>query len=136
MVIIYLAIVQKQQRSQLSIDSFQPDSSDFLATSDALPGQGVATAASFIFGPLGDNGGPTQTHPLVIDSPALDVILVNALTTCPESDQRGQSRRINRCDIGAFEAQAGEVLPPPSTNQQESCYVIPLANGKVVHFCL
>lgn len=52
-------------------------------------------------GLLRDNGGPTQTMALGVDSPALDVA-VDA--NCPTSDQRGVSRpQGSRCDIGAFE---------------------------------
>ncbi|NER20286.1 MAG: hypothetical protein F6J96_06060 [Symploca sp. SIO1C2] len=55
--------------------------------------------------PLGDYGGPTQTHALLPDSPALDVgdnAQLMGLTT----DQRGAVRIINTTvDIGAFEFQ-------------------------------
>ncbi len=50
-------------------------------------------------GALGDNGGPTRTHALAADSPAVD-----AGQTCPATDQRGVARpQAGACDIGAFE---------------------------------
>ena len=64
--------------------------------------------------PLADNGGPTQTHGLANDSPALDAgnpaTPGISETACPETDQRGFLRpqdgdddSIAVCDIGAFE---------------------------------
>ncbi len=50
-------------------------------------------------GPLADNGGPTQTHALLADSPALE-----AGSTSATTDQRGLPRG-ETPDIGAFEAQ-------------------------------
>jgi len=53
-----------------------------------------------LVGALADNGGPTQTHALLVGSPAIDA----AGTPCPATDQRGVSRpRGAACDIGAFE---------------------------------
>ena len=74
-------------------------------------GDQVGTGANPInplLGPLADNGGPTQTHALLPNSPAIDAAdpagcadaQGNPLTT----DQRGQPRPHGpRCDIGAFE---------------------------------
>jgi hypothetical protein len=69
-------------------------------------------------GPLADNGGPTQTVPLLYGSPAIDTADV---TVCPATDQRGITRLSDgngdgnpRCDIGAYEA-ATPPLPPPTT---------------------
>jgi hypothetical protein len=55
-------------------------------------------------GALADNGGPTLTHALPPDSPAVDAGVCGTLLT----DQRGESRPgqgSTRCDAGAFEAQ-------------------------------
>ena len=50
------------------------------------------------------NGGPTPTHALLADSPALNA---GVLSGCPATDQRGVTRpRGGRCDIGAFEVPA------------------------------
>ena len=50
--------------------------------------------------PLAGNGGPTPTHGLQPDSPAIDT----AQGTCPSTDQRGEARPSGfACDIGAFE---------------------------------
>ena len=50
--------------------------------------------------PLADNGGPTRTHAISLDSPA-----VNAGMTALAIDQRGAERR-RTPDIGAFESDA------------------------------
>lgn len=53
-------------------------------------------------GPLLDNGGPTFTHALLRDSPALDVVPVSA---CAAKDQRGATRPQGAaCDLGAYES--------------------------------
>jgi len=60
--------------------------------------------------PLADNGGPTLTHALNPDSPAVDA---GDNSTCPGKDQRGAERPVNGvCDIGAYEF--GGELPTPS----------------------
>lgn len=56
-----------------------------------------------LLGPLADNGGPTQTVAITIDSPAY-----NAAddAVCPPTDERDVPRpAAGRCDIGAFEVQ-------------------------------
>ena len=52
-----------------------------------------------LIGFLADNGGPTQTHALLLGSPAIDA--ANA-AVCPATDQRGVARG-TACDVGAFE---------------------------------
>ncbi len=57
-----------------------------------------------LLGPLGNNGGPTQTMALLQGSPAIDQV---ALSSCPATDQRGYVRPDNSestCDIGAYES--------------------------------
>ena len=57
---------------------------------------------------LKDNGGPTRTHALLPDSPAL-----NAGVTTLTTDQRGVARpQGNAPDIGAFESQGAAVETP------------------------
>ncbi len=58
-----------------------------------------------LLGPLADNGGPTMTHALLPDSPAID-----AGSCTVDADQRGVARPqdgnsdgVAQCDIGAFE---------------------------------
>ena len=68
-------------------------------------GQGAGLA------PLGNNGGPTETHGLAKNSPALEK---GDGSTCPDYDQRGVSRPQGanigaNCDIGAFERKANEM---------------------------
>jgi len=65
-------------------------------------------------GGLASNGGLTQTHALLVTSPAIDTanpaIVGSGADACPTMDQRGVTRPIdgdivlgNRCDIGAYE---------------------------------
>ena len=59
-------------------------------------------------GPLQDNGGPTETHALGVDSVAVDEIPVEACVQADceplTTDQRGEPRA-SICDVGAFEVQ-------------------------------
>ncbi len=75
--------------------------------SGSLPGSNNITGQDPKLAPLGDYGGPTQTHALLCGSPAIDsgsnqlVAVGCSLTT----DQRGSARIVNSLvDIGAFEA--------------------------------
>jgi hypothetical protein len=62
-----------------------------------------------LLGTLGSDGGPTQTIPLLVGSPAIGHgdITANgcASATVNHKDQRGFPRAANRCAIGAFEPQ-------------------------------
>jgi len=72
----------------------------------AAEGDRIGTAAQPIdamLGPLGANGGPTDTHALLEGSPAIDRGS-GRNASCPITDQRGVSRsRSVACDIGAYE---------------------------------
>jgi CSLREA domain-containing protein len=67
-----------------------------------------------LLGPLADNGGPTMTHSLLAESPAIDAFACgnsDDLPACLASDQRGVRRpqdgngdHVRRHDIGALEA--------------------------------
>ncbi len=57
---------------------------------------------SVMLAPLGNYGGPTLTHMLKPGSPAIDF---GTNTGCPSDDQRGKSRLVNTCDVGAVERQ-------------------------------
>ncbi len=66
-------------------------------------------------GPLQNNGGPTPTHALLLDSPAIDTGNPagpgSSGNACAAIDQRGVSRpQRKQCDIGAYE------FPNPSLN--------------------
>ena len=66
-----------------------------------LTAQGDLVNTSGLLQPLRDNGGPTWTHALRTDSPAIDAADLGA---CPKTDQRGVIRPYGSgCDIGAFE---------------------------------
>lgn len=88
------------------------------------------TIAEPMLGELTDNGGPTQTLPLLLGSPAIDT---GSNTICAASpinhlDQRGETRPIDgngnaiaTCDIGAYEYRPdispfAPVLQTPSNN--------------------
>ena len=99
---------------------------------------GVADAK---LGPLTNNGGPTQTHALLPNSPAFDAgdpCVVN-VTHCSESntsriltDQRGLARNVDgpdantslMVDIGAFEAQRQLADLPDSTINEDASLTV------------
>ncbi|MGQ0621509.1 MAG: choice-of-anchor Q domain-containing protein [Panacagrimonas sp.] len=91
--------------SAQAFDGFVPGASDLTATSDGTD----PTALANILAPtLEDNGGPTRTHALVEDGPAVDA----AGNECSNADQRGVARPQGiACDIGAFEAE-DDATPP------------------------
>lgn len=78
-----------------------------------------------LLGPLEDNGGPTPTHAPTVGSGLNRAGDLSICTTPPIAglDQRGETRGINACSIGAVE------LPDES-----SFFVVPTANGKSVIF--
>lgn len=91
-----------------SVASKQITGSNNLITATAnFVAPGTLTACPRL-GNLSDNGGPTQTIPLLVGSPALNVGAANGQAT----DQRGTSfpRTVGSgTDIGAYERQAGVV---------------------------
>ena len=83
---------------------------------------GVPVAS--VLKPLANNGGATQTHALVAGSPAINggdqaQCVANNIIT----DQRGIERD-SVCDLGAYEF------------EDDGCFVVKAANGKVLAFCL
>ncbi len=102
---------------------FTPSSTEnIIATYDG----NQPTALRSILGALQNNGGSTQTHALVANSPAINAANNGA---CPATDQREETRD-NQCDIGAFEFIEEEPI------EEESFFVVPLPNGKSVIFSL
>jgi hypothetical protein len=82
-----------------------------------LTGPGDQINTDPLLGPLQDNGGPTFTHALLLDSPAIDAG-DPSFTPPPWYDQRGPvfwRVRNNRIDIGSFEVQNGPALTPTPT---------------------
>jgi hypothetical protein len=80
------------------------------STDSSCPGFTQVTPGELDLGDLGDNGGPTQTHPLLAGSVAIDAATdctrVDGSTPVTE-DQRGEARpQGSACDSGAFEASA------------------------------
>jgi CSLREA domain-containing protein len=67
----------------------------------------VSTPVDPGLGPLENNGGPTDTHPIGLNSPAVDTG-----SACEPGDQRGFARRGN-CDIGSYEFGNDPGLAPP-----------------------
>jgi hypothetical protein len=81
------------------------------------PANGSMPNTDPLLGPLQDNGGPTWTHALLFNSPAIDA---GDPVNCPPTDQRGVARPIDGdsdgaavCDSGAveFELIWGAYLP-------------------------
>lgn len=71
---------------------------------------------------LSNNGGPTMTHALVSNSPAIEM---GNSVTCLATDQTGKSRGSGACDLGSIQF-----------IEETSCFVIPIPNQKLVAFCL
>ncbi len=80
------------------------NSNNLIADGSCTP----ALSGDPLLGPLQDNGGPTQTHALLVNSPARDS---GDDITCEATDQRGTARpqdgngdSVATCDMGAYEA--------------------------------
>jgi hypothetical protein len=82
-----------------------------------LNGPGDQINTDPMLGPLQNNGGPTFTHELLTDSPAIDAGDPN-FTPPPYYDQRGPvfwRLRNGRIDVGSFEVQVGTTPSPTPT---------------------
>lgn len=92
--------VMSQGTNLLSID--EPLDGEMVCLTDPPDLVGTATdPLDPLLGPLADNGGPTPTHALLLDSPALDAASDQGETV----DQRNVTRpQGSAFDIGAFEA--------------------------------
>lgn len=98
----------------------------------ALIGPGDITAADPGLGPLADNGGPTWTHALLPESPAIDAGDNGA---CPTTDQRGATRPADgdgdgtaTCDVGAYEFGPPET-PTPAPSPSPTPSALPRTGG-------
>ena len=66
------------------------------------------TEGELNLGPLQDNGGPTETHALLLGSVAIDAIPADMCEVT--EDQRGVTRpQGTMCDVGAFELEEGSL---------------------------
>ena len=73
-----------------------------------------------LLGPLQDNGGPTETHALLVGSPA-----INAGDASLTVDQRGFARPVGPAtDIGAYELNTAPVAVNDSANTNEDAAVV------------
>jgi len=68
-------------------------------------------------GPLADNGGPTQTHALLVGSPAQEKAVCTDVDPCPPVDQR----RIDRPQFAGFDAGAYESELAPGGGGTQRC---------------
>src|SRR5690606_29126136 len=99
-----------------------------------VAGAGDLLDTAPLLGPLASNGGTTQTHALLANSPAIDAGDNAGCAAAPVNgvDQRGTVRPQGAaCDIGAYEAAATaieEELPPTIT------LVIPPGGGVLQRF--
>jgi hypothetical protein len=126
------------------VDFVEGTTNSFVSRGYNLIGDGNATGAFNQTGdttgvtdpgldPLDSYGGPTQTHRLQSDSPAIDVILpgTNGCGTTFTEDQRGVSRpQGSACDIGSFELEESDTEAPRviSTFPRNGGEVGPAAN--------
>ena len=88
------------------------DGGDNISSDDSFPftAAGSRNNTDPMLGPLGNYGGPTQTMPLLVGSPAIDAA---SSTVFPPTDQRGVPRPYGLApDIGAF-----EYVPPNGAPQ-------------------
>jgi CSLREA domain-containing protein len=97
----------------------QAISSTFTLVSDnscGISGSGNLPNTPANLGPLANNGGPTQTHALLLGSAALDA----KPAPCPQTlDQRNLPRpQPPACDLGAFELQVPFLAPPSGVSAQ------------------
>jgi hypothetical protein len=103
----------------------------------SLTGPGDRNNIDPRLGPLANNGGQTDTHALLADSPAVDA---GSNTGCPATDQRGVARPIDGtgrgvaiCDIGAVEYQpppfAATRTPTPTVTPARTVTATPTATG-------
>lgn len=80
---------------------------------------------------LASNGGPTQTHALIVSlsNPALNAISSgtnNCGTTPFDLDQRGEARPYTaNCDMGAYEAQSVPATPTPTLTPTPTDTLVP-----------
>lgn len=103
------ALCSKPLDATASTHDFATDAS---CGNDALVGGMPVAATALALAPLGDNGGPTQTHALLPGSAAIDSGDDDACAAAPVAslDQRGHLRPQDgdgdgsaACDVGAFE---------------------------------
>jgi len=86
-------------------------------------GPGDLNSAIALLGPLADNGGPTETHALLPDSPAIDA----GSPDCPPpaGDQRGVTRPQGAaCDIGSYETTEIDVDSDGVLDDADNCPLV------------
>ncbi len=83
--------------------------------------------------PLQENGGPTPTHGLAADSPAIDSGDDGVCADIGRVDQRGYVRPVTGCDIGAFELEGDSgIAPPPPPAEEPANNLPPVALDMVI----
>jgi CSLREA domain-containing protein len=100
----------------------------------AAAAPGDLTGAPALLGPLADNGGPTWTHTLLPDSPAVNAgnpaAPESEPAACTATDQRGVARaQAGRCDVGAYES---DLDNPPTVQFSSAAYTATETAGSAV----
>ncbi len=107
-----------------TVDSFfglSISAANFFATSDGNNRNPLSQRSA----PLQNNGGRTRSHALPRDSIAIDNGGAPVCNLVGTTDQRGPNNRNDgQCDIGSVEY------------FEDTCFVVPTADNKVINFCL
>lgn len=72
----------------------------------SAPSISDSTTLDSTLGSFANNGGPTETEPLLAGSPAIDQV---PSVDCPATDQRG-APRVAPCDIGAYDTDGNPTI--------------------------
>ncbi|OQX25343.1 MAG: hypothetical protein BWK80_16065 [Desulfobacteraceae bacterium IS3] len=76
--------------------------------------------------PLADNGGPTPTHAIAVNGPAIDAADCNDMEGHLVAKDQRRAVRAEKCDIGAFEYD-GESYPPIASDDTAFTYQMPVS---------
>ncbi|MFL9822783.1 DUF4347 domain-containing protein, partial [Tolypothrix campylonemoides VB511288_2] len=122
------------QASDVAGSTFNGNANNLIGSVSGISSSTLGTGSDIIasdpkLAPLADNGGPTQTHALLIGSPAINAgSNTQSNPNLPTTDQRGSTRTIgNIVDIGAIESD----FVPPKVNFGVATYSIAEDNNAI-----